>query len=46
MRILGPVVLTPPLFVVGRKPEFGFRSPVRAQLVGDDLLRREALLLE
>jgi hypothetical protein len=46
MRILGPIVSPAPLFVRAAQPSLAERRGVRAQLVGDQQFRREALLLE
>jgi hypothetical protein len=46
MRVLGPIVLAQALFMASAQSHFRFCRPIRAQLVGHQHLRREALFLE
>ena len=46
MRILGPIVLAQALLVASRQSDFGLCRAVRAQPVGNQHIRREALFLE
>jgi hypothetical protein len=46
MRVLGPIVLAQALFMASAQSHFRLCRPIRAQLVGHQHLRREALFLE
>ena len=46
MRILSPIVLPQPLLVPSRQSHCGLCRAVRAKLVGDQNIRREALFLK
>jgi hypothetical protein len=46
MRILGPIVLAQAPLVASRQSDFGLCRAVRAQLVGNQNIRREALFIE
>jgi hypothetical protein len=46
MRILGPVVLPQALLVASRQAQLRLGCPIRAELIGDKRLGREALLPE
>ena len=46
MRVLGPIVFAQALFMASAQSHFRFCRRIRAQLVSDQHLRREALFLE
>ena len=46
MRILSPIVPPQPLFVPSRQSHCGLCRAVRAKLIGDQNIRREALFLK
>ena len=46
MRVLGPIVLAQAPLVASRQADFGLCRAVRAQLVGNQHIRREASFLE